>query len=130
MSSLDEQFNKRKPLYLQIKEKIEDQIIKGQLKEHDQIPSTTEMVNFFKVNHITAARGVNLLVEEGTIYKKRGIGMFVAGGARDKLLQRRKDDFLDRYLKPLLKEANKLGLTDKELISLIKQLKEGDLNGI
>ncbi len=112
-----------KPLFLQIKDRIEDQIVNRQLKEHEQIPSTTQLVNFYKVNHLTVAKGVNLLVEEGIVYKKRGVGMFVAEGAREKLLKQRRERFVDEYVVPLVEEAGKLGISDEEIFQLIKEIK-------
>lgn len=118
--------NENKPIYLQIKEKIEDQIVNNQLKEHDQIPSTMQMVQFYKVNHITVAKGINLLVDEELVYKKRGVGMFVAEGAREKLLQSRKKIFKDSYVLPMIQEAEKLGLTDEDITDIIKKLRESE----
>lgn len=112
-----------KPLFLQIKDRIEDQIVNRQLKEHEQIPSTTQLVNFYKVNHLTVAKGVNLLVEEGIVYKKRGVGMFVAEGSREKLLKQRRERFVDEYVVPLVEEAGKLGISDEEIFQLIKEIK-------
>ena len=112
-----------KPLFLQIKDRIEDQIVNRQLKEHEQIPSTTQLVNFYKVNHLTVAKGVNLLVAEGIVYKKRGVGMFVAEGAREKLLKQRRERFVDEYVVPLVEEAGKLGISDEEIFQLIKEIK-------
>lgn len=119
-------FNDSKPIFIQIKEKIEDQIVKEQLIEHQQIPSTTQMVHFYKVNHLTISKGINLLVDEGILYKKRGIGMFVANGARATLLQERKNKFADAFVLPMIQEANKLNLTDKEISQIINNVKEGD----
>jgi len=116
-------FDQDKPIYLQIREKIEDQIVNNQLKEGDQAPSTTQLVNFYKINHATVSKGVNQLVEEGILYKKRGIGMFVAEGSREKLVQKRKNAFLDNYVVGLVQEAEKLGITEQELFELIKKCK-------
>ncbi len=126
---LSYQFNDKDPIYIQIKRRIEDQIVNNQLAEHEQIPSTTEMVNYYQVNHITVSKGVNLLVDEGIVYKKRGIGMFVAEGAREKLMKRRKGEFIARYIKPMLKEADKLNINSAELKQMIKQAKESVKNG-
>ncbi len=123
MIRLSNLFDQDKPIYLQIREKIEDQIVDNQLKEGDQAPSTTQLVSFYKINHATVSKGVNQLVEEGILYKKRGIGMFVAEGAREKLIQKRKEDFMDNYVIALVKEANKLEITDQELFELIKKCK-------
>ncbi|MBF8437269.1 GntR family transcriptional regulator [Halanaerobiaceae bacterium Z-7014] len=122
------QFNDKDPIYIQIKKRLEDQIVNQELTENDQIPSTTEMVNFYQVNHITVSKGVNLLVDEGIIYKKRGIGMFVAEGAREKLLEKRRGDFIDRYIVPMLKEADKLDIDTEELKEMIKAAKESDID--
>ncbi len=118
------QFNDKDPIYIQIKKRLEDQIVNQELTEDEQIPSTTEMVNFYQVNHITVSKGVNLLVDEGIIYKKRGIGMFVAEGAREKLLEKRRGEFIDKYIIPMLKEANKLNIDREELKQMIEEVKE------
>lgn len=112
-----------KPIYVQIREKIEDQIVDELLKEGEQAPSTNQLVSFYKINHATVSKGVNQLVEEGILFKKRGIGMFVADGAREKLIQKRKDAFLDNYVVGLVQEAKKLGISDQELFDLIKKCK-------
>src|SRR5690625_410203 len=116
-------FDQDKPIYLQVREIIEDQIINHQLKEDEQAPSTNQLVNFYKINHATVAKGVNQLVEEGILYKKRGIGMFVAVGAREQLIQKRKKTFLEDYVVKLVHEANKLEITEKEIIQYIKNVK-------
>jgi len=123
---LGQSFDNSKPIFLQIKERIEDQIVNKDLKEDEQIPSTTQIVHFYKVNHLTVAKGINILVDESIIYKKRGVGMFVAAGAREKLLQKRKETFADSYVTPMLQEAKKLGLTDRELMNIINKIKECD----
>lgn len=121
-------FDQDKPIYIQIREKIEDQIVNQQLKEGEQAPSTNQLVSFYKINHATVSKGVNQLVEEGILFKKRGIGMFVADGAREKLIQKRKDAFLDNYVVGLVQEAEKLGITTEELFELINKCKGRGLN--
>lgn len=116
----------RKPIFEQIKDWISDQIIDETLKTHDKIPSTNEMVTFFKVNHLTVAKGVNQLVDQDVIYKKRGVGMFVAENARETLLTERKEKFKDEYVKPMITEMFKLGLSENELNELIRRVKEED----
>ncbi|KYG90102.1 GntR family transcriptional regulator [Metasolibacillus sp. FSL H7-0170] len=117
-------FDKDKPIYQQIREKIEDQIVNGQLLEEEQAPSTNQLVSFYKINHATVSKGINQLVEEGILYKKRGIGMFVAAEAREKLMKKRKEAFVDQYVVALIQEANKLEISEQEIIELIKQVKE------
>ncbi|MFS0674531.1 GntR family transcriptional regulator [Ornithinibacillus sp. 179-J 7C1 HS] len=119
-------FEQDKPIYIQIREKIEDQIINNQLKEGDQAPSTNQLVNFYKINHVTVSKGVNQLVDEGILYKKRGIGMFVADGAREKLIQKRKESFIEDYIIKLVQEADKLEITESEIIEFIKKIKGRD----
>lgn len=121
--ALSKSLDEKKPIFIQIKEVIEDQVINDQLKEHDQIPSTNQLVQFYKVNHITVSKGINLLVEEEIVYKKRGIGMFVAEGAKEKLLLQRREGFAEEFVLPMLKEAKKLKLSDSEIIKIMESLK-------
>ncbi|CAM3865836.1 GntR family transcriptional regulator [Alkalicoccus chagannorensis] len=118
-------FDEKKPIFLQIKEQLEDQIVDGRIQEHEQIPSTTQMVQFYQVNHLTIAKGMNQLADEGIIYKKRGVGMFVAEGAREVLRQRRRDQFSEMYIQPMMQEAEKLGLSSGELRRMIDEWKGG-----
>ncbi|MFJ5770464.1 GntR family transcriptional regulator [Psychrobacillus sp. NPDC093180] len=108
---------------MQIREKIEDQIVNDQLKEGEQAPSTNQLVTFYKINHATVSKGVNQLVDEGILFKKRGIGMFVAEGAKRKLIQKRKDAFVDDYIVGLVQEAEKLGISEREIIEYIQKIK-------
>ena len=108
-------------LFLQIAESVEESIIDGSLAEESQAPSTNELAAFYRINPATAAKGVNLLVDKGVLHKRRGIGMFVAFGARDQLLAERRAAFADRYVDPLLAEARNLGLTPDDLTGLIRE---------
>jgi len=116
-------FNSDKPIYIQVREQIEDQIINKQLKADDQAPSTNQLVNFYKINHATVSKGINQLVEEEILYKKRGIGMFVAEGAREKLLKNRRKSFVEDYIVTLVQEAESLEITNEEILTLIKNVK-------
>ena len=109
-----------KPLFVQIAEQIEDSIVEGSLVEEGQAPSTNELAAFYRINPATAAKGVNMLVDKGVLYKRRGIGMFVAQGARENLLIERRGIFADRFVEPLIIEARKLGLTTDDLAALIR----------
>lgn len=114
------------PIYLQIREKIEEQIVKDLLKEGEQAPSTNQLVNFYKVNHQTVSKGVNQLVDEGILYKKRGVGMFVAEGAKERLIEKRKEAFIENFVVAMVREAKILGISDDDLLELIKRAKERD----
>jgi len=112
------------PLFRQIAEQIESSIVDGTLSEEDQVPSTNELAAFHRINPATAAKGVHQLVVDGVLYKKRGIGMFVATEARALLLERRREDFARQYLAPLLAEARKLGLDAEQLTKMIETWEE------
>jgi DNA-binding transcriptional regulator YhcF (GntR family) len=86
-------FNSEKPIYLQLAEAIEDDILKGIFEEETQVPSTTDISVGLKINPATAGKGINLLVDEEILYKKRGVGMFVSLGARQKITEKRKEVF-------------------------------------
>jgi GntR family transcriptional regulator len=108
-------------LFLQIAESVEDSIVDGSLAEEAQAPSTNELAAFYRINPATAAKGVSMLVDKGVLYKRRGIGMFVAPGARELLLGERRAAFADRYLEPLLAEARTLGIDAEDLAHLIRE---------
>ena len=110
-----------RPIFLQIAERIEDDIITGGLPEETQVPSTNQFAAFYKINPATAAKGVNLLVDGGILYKKRGIGMVVAEGARSKLIEKRKKLFYEQHVATMIREAKKLGITLEQLIELIRR---------
>jgi len=124
------QFNMsgEKPIFLQFAEELEDNILKGIYEEESQIPSTTEVAVKLKINPATANRGVNLLVDEDIIYKKRGIGMFVSVGARIKIIAKRKKAFYESYILSLLQEAENLNITKSEIIDLIERGFENEHN--
>lgn len=108
-------------LFLQIAQSVEESIIDGSLAEETQAPSTNELAAFYRINPATAAKGIGMLVDKGVLYKRRGIGMFVAEGARARLLAERRAAFAERYIDPLLAEARHLALTPDDLTVLIRQ---------
>ncbi|MEV7648128.1 GntR family transcriptional regulator [Arthrobacter sp. NPDC089319] len=108
-----------RPIFLQIAELIENDIVDGALAEESQAPSTNEFAAFYRINPATAAKGVNRLVDDGILYKKRGIGMFVATGARSRLLAQRRDDFFREYVQPMTREARKLGISTEQLTEML-----------
>lgn len=110
-----------KSIYLQISEMIENDILRDIIQEEERVPSTNELAKLYTINPATAAKGVNILVESGILYKKRGIGMFVATGAKEQIKNRRKEEFYDNYVKTLVTEAKNLGITKEELIAMIEK---------
>ena len=117
---MNEILTQEKSIYLQIAEMIETDILRDILLEEEQVPSTNELAKLYAINPATAAKGVNILVDEGVLYKKRGIGMFVSAGAKEAILSRRKNEFYDNYVKKLLEEAASIGLGKEEVIQLIQ----------
>lgn len=114
-------FNSEKAIFLQIAEGISDAILSGAYEEQQQIPSITEFSTTYKINPATALKGINLLVDQGIVYKKRGLGMFVQTGAVDKLRQQRKDAFYDDYVSGLVAEAKRLQIEKQEVCDMIER---------
>ena len=113
-------FNDTEPLFMQIAQWLEDRIVTGQLQTDEQIPSTTELSQVLKINPATVRKGVNLLVEKGLVYKKRGMGMYVAENATENVRDDRRVKFYDDYIAPLLAESQRLGLSRADLIEMLK----------
>lgn len=116
-NTLDE----NRPIFLQIKEQLEDSIISGNLKSGGRVPSTNEFAHFYKINPATAAKGINELVHEGILVKRRGVGMFVTEKAEEILVAKRKETFYENYMLPLKNEAEKLHITKEELMEMVER---------
>ncbi len=112
--------NEHTSIYLQIAKMLEDGILRGIYPEETQVPSTNELARTLRINPATGAKGLNLLVEEGILYKRRGLGMFVSEGAADRIRAKRREEFFTQYVKPLAAEARKLGLTAEELQAMLR----------
>ncbi len=117
-----------KSIYVQIAEAIENEILLENLKEEDQAPSTNQFAKVYQINPATALKGMNMLVEEEILYKKRGLGMFVAEGARKKILKKRQSTFFKEILPDIMLEAKRLEITTDEIINYMEKLKEGNGN--
>ena len=117
-----------KPIFLQIAEQLEDSIFTGAFPEETQIPSTNEIFALLSINPHTVLKGMNVLVDGGIIYKKRGLGMFVKEGAVEKIRQKRQSQFYEQYVAALIQEASKLHLKKEEIISLIERGFEHEQN--
>ena len=110
-----------KPIYIQLAEWMMDAVLSGAFPEESQVPSTTEISVNYRINPATALKGVNVLVDEAILYKKRGLGMFVSSGAKNRILAKRRKDFLESYITALIAEANKLGIQQKDVIEMIER---------
>jgi GntR family transcriptional regulator len=117
MAGLDE----GTPLFAQIAERLADEIADGSLPEGERVPSTNELAAFYRINPATAAKGISMLADDGLVEKRRGIGMFVAAGARSRLLAERRKRFAERYVEPLVAEASRLGISASELAGMIRE---------
>ena len=118
---MQQKLTEDKSIYLQISQMIETDILRGILLEEERVPSTNELAKLYTINPATAAKGINLLVDEGILYKKRGIGMFVSAGAAERIRARRKQEFYEIRLAELLAEAKSLGITRQELIDQLEK---------
>lgn len=118
--------NDSQPVFQQIMETIESEIITGIYKTDDLIISTTQIAKVYAVNPTTAVKAISKLTDAGILYKKRGIGMCVARGARERITERRRAVFLNRTLDALLTEAKTLGFSVDELIGIIIDKNRGD----
>ena len=109
------------PIFQQLADRVAADIIAGTYPEESGVPSTNDYAIFYEISPITASKGINVLVEQGVLYKKRGIGMFVATDARELLRSRRRAEFREQYIAPLVREAKLLGLSAGELAEMINQ---------
>ena len=116
--------NDQSLIYLQIAQMLEDDILRGVYREEEQVPSTNELAREYNINPATAAKGLNLLTEDGILYKRRGIGMFVVPRAAEKIRAKRKQAFFEQYVRPLAAEAKNLGITPAELQAMLAQASE------
>jgi len=114
-------FDDTKPIFLQLAERIADDILRGRYEQGEQVPSTNELAAHLRINPATAGKAHALLVDQGVLVKRRGLGMFVAEGARERIEQQRHRSFARDYIAPMLNEARVLGLSTADLVRLIKE---------
>lgn len=112
------------PIFIQVAEWLEEQILREYILEEEQVPSTNQFAAMYKINPATVRKGFTLLVDEGILYKKRGIGMFVVTGAKEKIRAKAKERFINESLVSLIDEAEKLDITKQDLIDLIRMMEE------
>ncbi|SED83990.1 GntR family transcriptional regulator [Ruania alba] len=115
-------FDGRDPIYLQIADQIRSDVVAGRLHEGDQVMSTTQYAQTYRINPATAAKAFTELVDDGVLYKQRGVGMFVAEGASERLRASRRATFVDERLVPVLREAHELGMQTDDLIAQIRKV--------
>jgi len=115
---------------VQIAEWLETEILSETFSNDEKVYSQYQLAEIFTINPATAAKGLNILVEEGILYKKRGLGMFVATNAKERILQKRKSQTLKRLVEELVLEANRLNVSEIDLIEMIQAAnkRKGDFN--
>lgn len=111
-----------KPIYIQIAEWIETEILNESFKEDDKVYSQYKLAELFTINPATAAKGLNLLSDERILYTKRGLGKFVTADARDIIMEKRKNHTLKGLVQDLALEAERLQVSEDELIKLLRSI--------
>jgi DNA-binding transcriptional regulator YhcF (GntR family) len=114
--------NDAKPIYIQIAEWLENEILSGHFQTDDKVYSQYQLADLFNINPATAAKGLNVLADEGILYKKRGLGMFVAEGAKEKVTGKRMNETLKAMIQELVMEAERLNVSESELIGLLREM--------
>ncbi|WP_328473935.1 GntR family transcriptional regulator [Actinoplanes sp. NBC_00393] len=117
-------FDDRSPIYRQIAEQIKGDVLRGVLKADEQVMSTTQYAAYYRINPATAAKAFQQLVDDGVIYKRRGVGMFVAEGAQQQLRAQRRERFFADVLEPMIAEARALDIALADIVTRIQQLDE------
>lgn len=112
-------FDGPEPIYVQIAQLIRAQVLAGELTEESQVMSTTQFATQFRINPATAQKAFGTLVDEGVLYKRRGLGMFVAPGARERLLATYRKDYFAQVLAPALAQGDLLGITTDEIVAYV-----------
>lgn len=112
------------PIYMQIAEWIENEVLAERVLPDGKVYSQYQLAEIFNINPATAGKGLTILVENGVLYKKRGLGMFVVTDAKERILATRRSQNLTKMVQEIVQEARRLAVPDDELITLIKQLQK------
>jgi DNA-binding transcriptional regulator YhcF (GntR family) len=119
-------FDGREPIFLQIADQIRTEVLSGALREEEQVMSTTQYATAYRINPATAAKAFAELVEEGTLYKRRGVGMFVAPGARERLVAARRERFFTDVVDPVAEQARLLGIPLDDVVARLREQAHGE----
>jgi len=119
-------FNQETPIYLQLRKHIEERILSGILSDEEAIPSLRSMARDYSLNPITVSNALSALVDEGVLYKKRGLGIFVAAGARQLIIKMRSKDFISETLEPIIRSAQQLDIPKQQIIELTDTIYGGN----
>lgn len=113
--------DENQPIFQQIAQMIMDDIADNNLKEGERAPSENELSQFYNINRATARKGLQILVDQNILYKQRGIGMFVQEGAKKQVLKEKQQHYRDAYIRPMMEEARRIGMTVEQVIEWIKE---------
>ena len=116
--------NSQIPIYMQIAEWLENEILADRLVADGKVYSQYQLAEMFNINPATAGKGLTILLENDILYKKRGLGMFVVEGAKSKILATRRTHTLTQLVEEIVQEARRLAVSDEELIDLIKKVQQ------
>lgn len=114
-------FKESKAIYLQIAERICDEILQGTYPEAERIPSVREYAALVEVNANTVMRSIDYLQTQDVIYNKRGIGYFVSPGAKERIRQLRKTSFLQDELPEFFRTVSTLEISFEELEKMYQE---------
>lgn len=112
------------PIYIQIAQWLQHEIIANRLQADEKVYSQYQLAELFNINPATAGKGLTILLEEQLLYKKRGLGMFVATDAKDRILLKRRSEILTKMAQEIVLEAQRLLVSDEELLALIQKTQE------
>ena len=119
-------FDDRSPIYRQIAEQVEADVLSGALRGDEQVMSTNKYAAFHRINPATVAKAFQQLADDGVLYKKRGIGMFVSPDATETLRERRRKSFFTDVVDPMVRQANTIGIPLPDVIARISELSDGE----
>ncbi len=106
------------PIYIQIAERLSDEILAGAYPADGRVPAVREYSALLEVNVNTTAKAFDLLVQRGVLYNRRGLGSFVSPDARRLILETRRREFMERDLPELFRRMRQLGLSPADLQAL------------
>ena len=119
-----------KPIYIQIAEWLETEILSGNIKDGEKIYSQYQLAEMFTINPATAGKSLNILANENIVYKKRGLGMFVSPNAQQQILEKRKIQIMEKMVLELVIESKRLDMGEEELIAMIRAVMKQDREGL
>lgn len=114
-------FTNDKPIYIQMADRLCDEILSGVYQDDDRIPSVREYAVLLEVNTNTAVKAYEQLAREEVIYNKRGLGYFVTKGAKKQILKARKKEFMKERLPEFFRQMKLLGINKEEVCNLFDQ---------